>query len=246
MAGAVAEQLTRHPELVRRLFDEKAATWSQKYAPNGRLTGRLTRLTDAAGHHVRIGGAILDLGCGTGDLARCLSNAGFRVTGCDVSTSMLARAAAADPFGTAEWVKLKPDWLVLPFPDGSFDAVVASSVLEYVGSPAVVLAECARVMRPGAVVLATVPDVTHPVRRLEGMVRLLTTLPGLAAAVAGWPRLDNYVTYLRLSRQRHPATWWSMAAARAGLVSLPIPRHPAGHAPLRLLTLQRPKGGHGC
>jgi SAM-dependent methyltransferase len=242
----VTEQLTGHPERVRRLFDEKASTWSEKYGPNGRLTGRLTRLADAAGCHVRVGGRILDLGCGTGDLAHYLSEAGFQVTGCDVSASMLAKAATIDPADTVEWVRLDPDWQVLPFSDGVFDAVVASSVLEYVDSPAGVLAECARVMRPGAVVLATVPDPTHPVRWLEGTAHLLTNLPGVAAAVTGWPRLHSYVTYLRLSRQRHPASWWSLAAAGAGLATLFIPHDAADHAPLRLLTFQRPRGGHGC
>jgi SAM-dependent methyltransferase len=239
----VTEQVTgSHPERVQRLFDQKAAAWSEKYAPNGRLVGRLTRFADAAACYVRAGGAILDLGCGTGDLARFLSRAGFNVVGCDVSASMLTKAATTDPVGTAEWVKLNPDWQVLPFPDGAFDAVVTSSVLEYVGSPAAVLAECARVVQPGAVVLATVPDLTHPVRWLEGMLHLVTILPGVQTAARGWPRLDNHLAYLRVSLQRHPARWWSLAAARAGLLTLPAPRHPSGHAPLRLLTFQRPIG----
>ncbi len=236
----MTEQVTGHPERVQRLFDEKAATWSDKYATNGRLTGRLTRLAHAAGYYVRVEGRILDLGCGTGDLARYLSGSGFQVTGCDVSASMLAKAAANDPAGAVEWVKLNPDWQMLPFSAGAFDAVVASSVLEYVDSPAVVLAECARVARPGAVVLATVPDLTHPVRWLEGMVQLWTVLPGVQAAAAGWPRLNNYLTYLRISRQRHPADWWCLAAARAGLLTLPVQQYPAEHAPLRLFTFQRP------
>jgi SAM-dependent methyltransferase len=238
----VTEQAAGRTELVRRLFDEKAATWSEKYAPDGRLAGRLTQLADAASYHVRPRGRILDLGCGTGDLARHLSGVGFQVTGCDVSASMLTRAAATDSAGAVEWVRLNPDWQVLPFADGAFDSVVASSVLEYVGSPAVVLAECTRVMRPGGVVLVTVPDLTHPVRWLEGLVRLVTVLPGIQAAAGGWPRLDGYLTYLRLSSQRHPARWWSLAAGRAGLVPLPGPRDPVGHAPLRLVSFERPAG----
>jgi len=236
----VTGQAAGHPERVRRLFDAKAATWSQKYGPDGRLAGRLTRLAHAAGYHVQVRGRILDLGCGTGDLARCLSAAGFQVTGCDVSASMLSQAAALDAAGTVDWVRLDPDWRVLPFSADAFDAVVASSVLEYVDAPAAVLDECARVVRPGSVVLATVPDLTHPVRWAESMARLGLILPGLSAAAESWPRLGSYLTYLRISRQRHSAHWWSVAAARAGLVTLPVQQRPAEHAPLRLFTFQRP------
>ena len=110
---------------------------------------------------------MLDLGCGTGELARHLAAAGLRVTGCDISAEMLARLPRPIPTGAVEWVPLDPGWQTLPFESASFDAVVAASVLEYVDEPAAVLRECARVLRPGGVVLCTVPDLTHPVRWLE-------------------------------------------------------------------------------
>jgi SAM-dependent methyltransferase len=235
----MADQATAHPDQVRRLFDAKAATWSGKYAPDGPLAGRLIRLADAVSIHVPAGGKVLDLGCGTGELARFLSAAGFRVTGCDISASMLAGAVAA-PGGTVEWVRLNLDWQVLPFPAAAFDAVVASSVLEYVSSPSQALAECARVLRPGAVMLATVPDLRHPVRWLEAAARAVALLPGAGATAGRWPRLGSYLAYLRISRQRHTAGWWSQAAARAGLLTVPVPPDPGQRAPLQLLTFQRP------
>jgi ubiquinone/menaquinone biosynthesis C-methylase UbiE len=237
----MTEQAAGHIERVQQLFDKKSAAWSEKYAPNGRLTWRLTRFAHAVGQHVRAGGRILDLGCGTGDLARFLSRAGFQVTGCDISTSMLAKAATIEPVGAVKWVKLNPDWRELPFSDGAFDAVVASSVLEYVGSPAVVLAESARVVRPEGVVLATVPDLRHPVRWLEGAIHPFALLSDVRNAARGWPRLDNWLTYLHISRQRHPCSWWERAAARGGLLTLPTTHDASEPAPLRLLTFQRSK-----
>ena len=78
-----------------RLFDAKAVTWSAKYAPDGPLAGRLASLSAAVSRYARAGDRVLDLGCGTGELARTLAAAGLRVTGCDISRQMLLRAARA-------------------------------------------------------------------------------------------------------------------------------------------------------
>ena len=76
----MAEQSLDHTRQVQLLFDAKAGSWAAKYAPDGRLAGRLTQLADAIGYHVPTGGRVLDLGCGTGELARHLAGTGLRVT----------------------------------------------------------------------------------------------------------------------------------------------------------------------
>jgi SAM-dependent methyltransferase len=78
---------------VRQLFDVKAATWSAKYAPHEPLAARLACLSEAVGRYVRPGDRVLDLGCGTGELARALAGSGLGVAGCDISPEMLRRAA---------------------------------------------------------------------------------------------------------------------------------------------------------
>ncbi len=224
---------------VRELFDGKAAIWPGKYTPDGRLAGRLTRLAGAVTYHVPAGSSVLDLGCGTGELAAALAAAGMRVTGCDVSREMLHRAAVADQAGTVGWVQLDPGWRRLPFGPETFDAVVASSVLEYVDDAEAVLRECRRVLRPGGVVLCTVPDPRHPVRRLERLLEVAARIPLARSAGRRWPRLDGYLTYLRISRQRHSSGWWHAAAARADLLDAPYPVDAPERSPLRLLTFQR-------
>jgi SAM-dependent methyltransferase len=224
---------------VRQLFDAKAAAWPSKYTPDGRLAGRLTRLAGAVTQHVPAGGSVLDLGCGTGELAVSITALGLRATGCDISPEMLHRAAAADLAGTVDWVQLDPGWQVLPFGLETFDAVVASSVLEYVDDPIAVLRECLRVLRPRGVVVCTVPDPHHPIRWLERLFGVADRLPLLRAAGRRWPRLDSYLTYLRISRQRHPVRWWREIAGRVGLLDVRHPADSAERSPLRLLTFQR-------
>jgi SAM-dependent methyltransferase len=237
--SVVAEQRGGHREQVRQLFAAKAVTWSAKYAPDGPLAGRLAGLSTELARYVPPGGRVLDVGCGTGELAQAAAGVGMLVTACDIAPQMLQRAAARDPAGLVEWVPLDASWRVLPFGSGAFDAVVASSVLEYVIDPGAVLAECARVLRPGGMVLCTVPDIRHPVRRLERLAQVVSRGAAGEALIRGWPRLAAYLTYLRISRQRHPARRWYAIAARAGLRCADGTAEPVARSALRLLVFSR-------
>lgn len=237
-APGSAQAPAGHAEQVRSLFDSKAAAWPGKYAAGGRLAGRRTMLATAVRVLTAPGGELLDFGCASGDLARHLAAAGYRVTGCDISPLMLERAAAADPGHAVRLVSLEPGWRELPFAPASLDTVVASSVLEYVAEPAPVLAECARVLRPGGVLLCTVPRLDHPVRWAEWPLGLAARTPLAGLAGLAGPRAVQYLAYLRTSRQRHQVRWWHAAARGAGLVPQPVP--PAAHEPLCLLAFTRP------
>jgi SAM-dependent methyltransferase len=213
---------------VLRLFEAKAVNWPAKYAPDGPLAGRLANLSAAVSRYAQAGDRVLDLGCGTGELTRALAAAGLRVAGCDISTQMLLRAPRDRGEG-AGWVRLELGWRRLPFGSAAFDVVVAASVLEYVVDPAAVLRECARVLRPGGVVLCTVPDLRHPVRWAEWCALRLAKVGGR------WSRWRGYQAYLRASRQRHRLRWWLAVSKLADLRPVPC-RADGGVSPLRLLA----------
>ncbi len=225
-----------HTWEVLRLFEAKAEGWAAKYAPGGPLVGRRASLSAAVSQYAQAGDRVLDLGCGTGELARALAAAGFHVTGCDISCQMLLRATRDDD-RCAGWVRLEPDWRTLPFASAVFDVVVAASVLEYLAEPAIVLRECARVLRAGGVVLYTVPDLRNPVRWTEWCAQQVVGVTGSCLGNGRGSRWDGYHAYLRASLQRHRVRWWLAASHLAGL--RPVPYQADGAlSPLRLLAFR--------
>ena len=91
------------------------------------------------------GERVLDLACGSGDLAIAAAEAGARVVGLDFSAGML-RAAQERGVGCG---LVRADALALPFADGAVDAVVSGFALRNFVDLAAAFAESARVLRPG-------------------------------------------------------------------------------------------------
>ena len=107
---------------------------------------------------------VLEVGCGTGVIAEELARfSPARVVGLDLDTAMLAFARRQGD-GVAY---VQGDAHALPFPDGSFDAVVCHYLLLWLADPAQGVREMARVTCPSGCVLACAePDyggrVDHP------------------------------------------------------------------------------------
>jgi len=93
-------------------------------------------------------GRILDVACGTGRLGNVLG-ASQTLVGVDTSEAMLQQARAGGRY--AELVQ--GDAFALPFPDDSFDAAISLRLLFHFPDPLPILAELARVTRPGGVVV---------------------------------------------------------------------------------------------
>lgn len=141
--------------------------------------------------------AILDVGTGTGTNLRLLRDLGFvEVSGVDYSPEAI-RFCVEKGLGAVE----RGDIGALPFPDGRFDLVFATDVIEHVDDDLAALREIRRVLKPGGRVLLTVPafpilwglqdEVSHHRRRYR-----LGELLGLIRAAGLDPQRHFYFNYL--------------------------------------------------
>ncbi|MER5707116.1 class I SAM-dependent methyltransferase [Streptomyces sp. NPDC002122] len=128
-----------------------------------RTRGGVPRAEAAAGAVLRLvpptARTLLDLACGTGLVTERLARPGLRVYGADAAHAMLRTAAGRLPGRT-----VRADARRLPLPDASVDAVSAVWLLHLVRFAPEIVAEAARVLRPGGVLIATVDkDAAHDV-----------------------------------------------------------------------------------
>ena len=134
------------PDEYRKMAAVEDAMWY--YRALHRHVGR------SLARHLPPGARVLDAGCGTGGLLRRLHAAQptWHLTGIDFSplACELARARTG-----AEVVQ--GSIAALPFPEAAFDAVVSCDVVCQVADPAQALREFNRCLRPGGVVVLTMP-----------------------------------------------------------------------------------------
>ncbi len=151
-------------------YDDLADQW---WRPDGEFAALHWLAASRAGHippAVREGALLVDLGCGGGLMAPYARALGYRHVGVDIGAPALelAREHGVLP--------LRASVLQVPLADGSADVVLACEVLEHVEDDVAVLAECARLLRPGGTLVIDALAAT----RLSVLinVHLLERLPG--------------------------------------------------------------------
>lgn len=158
--------------------------------------------------------SLLEVGCGEGEVLRHLTTANpdvVQATGCDVDPGIVAEARQNNP---------QADLLVasverLPFPDASFDLVVAAEVLEHVADPYQALREIARVSRRYA--LLSVPR--EPLWRGLNMLRgsYLDDLGNTPGHIQHWSSgafVATVSTAMVVREVRKPVPWTMLLAEK--------------------------------
>ncbi|HKG15207.1 MAG TPA: class I SAM-dependent methyltransferase [Pyrinomonadaceae bacterium] len=97
-------------------------------------------------------GLLLDVGCGAGTFMQAARRAGWEAVGVEVS------ATAAEHNRAEGFEVFNGELAEARYPEGRFDVVVLSEVLEHVAEPREMLGEVLRVMRPGGLLWATTPN----------------------------------------------------------------------------------------
>jgi trans-aconitate methyltransferase len=163
------------------------------------LAGDLLELLDPAP-----GEAVLDLGCGTGELAAAIAATGARVWALDADPAMVA--AARRRLG-GDWVLLADGHrFSLPEP---VDAVFSNAALHWMPRPAEVIARVRAALRPGGRFVAELGGAGN-IDAILGALAAAMAEAGLPAPACPWyfPTPGRYATLLeaggfRVARMEH-------------------------------------------
>lgn len=186
------------------------------------ITVRLDRLGAGAGE------LVLDVGAGFGRHAFAVARRGASVVAIDwahdevasTRATFAAMAAAGEIAPAGLTVAMRADACALPFADAAFDRVVTSEVLEHVGDDIGVIAELARVLRPGGVLAVTVPswwpevlnwrisDEYHAPKSPGGHVRIYAAAELRAKLRSAGMRVDGS----HRAHALHSPYWWLRCA----------------------------------
>lgn len=204
----------------RARWDAAAADWDRRMGKDferGWRVGVLPFMRRLMGDHAPQ--TALDAGCGAGHLALALAQAGHHAAGVDISPAMIDAARARFAAAGLDTDLRVADLGATGFPDAAFDAVACVTAIEWTPDPAGALAEFARLLKPGGLLVVGILSALSPIRgqayqRFLGaqtaqntllpweLTRLLVDLGWTveAEAPSGW--LDGYADAARLAAEQ--------------------------------------------
>ena len=189
------------PEVTyRRFTDNGAENYERHFVPAIADPASVELLAVA---NLQLGDRVLDVGCGTGLIARRAAEivgATGSVAGIDVSPEMIAVAAARSEAGGTSVDWRSGDATALPFPDGSFDVVLCQMTLMFIEDRLRAVQEMHRVLSEGGRVLISTPGRIQPTfERMEQAIvdHISPDLAGFVRMVFSMHDPDVHRTLLR-------------------------------------------------
>jgi len=190
--GASSEGPTLKERAVE-YFRSKSKTYNERYsikASGDLLWVRHKALLEIVhGWGLPQGSRFVDLGCGPGHLTRDLATMGYAGVGLDSSAAMIEYCVGeASAMGLSDvWQYKLGDVEAPPFPENSFDAAVCSGVIDYIPTNEKLLAEAARILKPGGHFLLCFTNQFGYTVSLSTPVYWIKKIPGLRT-FASWLR----------------------------------------------------------
>jgi 2-polyprenyl-6-hydroxyphenyl methylase/3-demethylubiquinone-9 3-methyltransferase len=199
---------------VQAYYDRLAPRLVAVEARNWHLQSRMALVLETVDRHARPAGHVLDVGCGTGFLLERLAGRGFSGVGIDLSpesvehaSRRLAQIGAADRLSARVGSAYEP-------PEGSFDLICLTDVLEHLEDPRACLRALRERLAPGGLLVVSTPNR----RSLPGARRWLAE-HGVPRITLNLAPVDNWQTWTDL--ESHGAAAGLVPVSRRGIFFRP-------------------------
>ena len=168
--------MAKNPESATTFFSAEEAAFASNYDKNPCFRDRLDLFVAAIQRTTPLPAKVLDFGCGPGTMALAMARLGYDVVGVDGASGMIeaARVRAKNLKGARVLFELA-DAASFDKPGGSFDAVVCSSVLEYLDDDLGALRRLAGCLLAGGHLIVSVPcrgNLFAPLERVAHFIKL--------------------------------------------------------------------------
>ncbi len=170
----------KRPESVTAHFNRKATTFISNYSDSPAFKERLKvwqRAIEKSFTHIPGKSLCLDMGCGDGSISRQVAARGIRIVGFDQSEAMLALARHR---AVEEGVGSRTEYILASLPlseeltkvyENSAGLIICSSVMEYVSDYERVLRQFHSILKPGGILLLSLPNRLSLFRIFERTLR---------------------------------------------------------------------------
>ena len=180
---------SQQKQLVENHFSKVADSWAARYTNDMSFQSYnfIVRREHVLQLFDKRQGRYLDAGCGSGDFIPALLERGGEVFAIDVAAQMIsqakARFCALD--STQRLHLFQTDVTNLDFPENYFDAIIAVGLIEYLSIDEPVLEEFYRVLKPGGILILTVPNLVSPFMAFD---TLMSHVKRFIQYVSAWIR----------------------------------------------------------